>query len=168
MTSSGAVKLRYPRTSPPHGIFLPYKEGRIIIFSSLPVTPENYDVSEWLYQRLHSYNVLSRSPLLDGNNERGKCFVIACEFETREVAQEVVRLFNNSIALGSKIHVHQARPPMRVLGVSWSSGRNRAHYQPRDEGTADGTNFESMQDDVYRRWLLNKKDRGLWVPGHKY
>lgn len=33
---------------------------------------------------------------------------------------------------------------MKHLGPSWDSGHNRAHFQPRDYGSAENTNFESV------------------------
>jgi len=93
---------------------------------------------------------------------------VTVEFETKEVAEEVQSLYNNQHFHGFPIAVGITKPPMKYLGASWDTGHNQAHNQPRDHGTAEGTNFESMQDEVYRKWLLGSQDRSIWVPGHQY
>jgi hypothetical protein len=70
---------------------------------------------------------------------------VTVEFETKEIAEEVLSLYNKQHFYGFPISVGITKPPMKYLGASWDPGHNRAHDQPRDHDTAEGTNFESVR-----------------------
>ncbi|KAJ8106525.1 hypothetical protein OPT61_g9475 [Boeremia exigua] len=58
------IKLRYPRTSPPQGIFESVRQGRQVAFARLPADNRALpSVERWLYSKLHAYNVLSQEGL---------------------------------------------------------------------------------------------------------
>lgn len=141
------VKLRYPQTSFVPGIFDSYREGRHVLFMGFPVVPHHKRPDSplaWIYRVLHTYNVLS---VLKGQRytlSSGDLYFHDVLMASKEHAEEVCRLYDRSVCNGHEIRVVVRRPPMKHLGVSWDRGHNRAHYQPRDEGSAQNTNFASV------------------------
>lgn len=140
------IKLRYPHTSPVPGCFDSYREGRHVIFSGCPdsVRPRDQHIDQFVYAACHAYNVLGSSEMIRLKIGNAKCRKIDVYFATREQAEEVCRLYHDTLYDGFKLAVAIRRPPMKYLGVSWESGHNRAHYQLRDYGSAKYTNFESV------------------------
>jgi hypothetical protein len=146
-SSLEGVTLRYPHTSPPKNLFSSYKTGRQVYFRGFPYYNElQVECTKWLYARLHQYNVRGLSRVIDytprGSLQITRCLV-AVEFETKETAEEVQSLYKNQKFNGFPIAVSTTKPPMKHLSASWDTGHNRAHDQLRDDGTAEGTNFES-------------------------
>jgi hypothetical protein len=142
--------LRYPHTSRPKNIFSSYKAGRQVCFYNLPADNKIIlQFKEWLYARLHQHNVRSLSRQFNFYVPKGRPgdqrANVTVEFETKEIAEEVQSLYKNERFYGLPISVSVSRPPMRYLGASWDSGHNGAHGQPRDYGTAEVTNFESVR-----------------------
>jgi RNA recognition motif-containing protein len=148
--SFGHRKLRYPRTSPKEGIFDSFREGRHVVFTNLPVFGKHtYEHMPHIdYAFAHAYNVLSMNKsnyALRKEPFRGqRRGMIDYEFETREEAEDICKLYNGTSFGDLKINVAIRRPPSRYLGGSWDSSHNRAHDQPRDLGSAKETNFESV------------------------
>lgn len=142
------IRLRYPPTSRPHGIFDPYKEGRVVTFFGFPADNSfRFQTKQWLYSNLHTYNALALSEMVFYKRRslhRQLRSFIHCIFETKEVAETVSGLFDGSVAFGEKLKVAKTTPSMKYLGSSWDSGHNRAHGQPRDFGMANDSNFESV------------------------
>jgi hypothetical protein len=147
-SSLHGLALRYPQVSPPKDIFSSYKTGRMVTFHEFPNDNELYlECMKWLYARLHHYNVRGLSRMI-AYTPRGcpdiKRSFVTVQFETKEAAEEVQSLYNNQHFHGFPIAVGITKPPMKYLGASWDTGHNQAHNQPRDHGTAEGTNFESV------------------------
>ena len=152
------IRLRYPRTTPPHGVFDAHRESRsvaIIWDNRLPTQ----QVNKLTYGLLHTYDVLavyvrmfyastaekSKLPMCEA--ERSMCEVI---FATTEAAEFVCQTYDRTVLHGSKCRVCLRKPPTRILGGSWEASHNRAHYQPRDLGSAKGTNLEKVTNLSYR------------------
>jgi len=102
---------------------------------------ENFEAP---YAYVYAYNVLNISQTT--YKSRGhKVGMIIYELETRKEAEDICKRYNGTSHGGRKIHIAIRRPPSRHLSSgSWDSSHNRAHNQPRDLGSAKGTNFESV------------------------
>ena len=150
------IQLQYPRTTPPRGIFQPFREGRHVVFMGFPAESSHVNTKvgaivstvQWLYSKLCTYNVLdlhlSNTYWNTDRVKRTENSFSSVFFATRHDAQKVCQLYDKVKAFGETIRVQTRRPPMRHPGLSWDSGRNRAHYQPRNEGSAAKTIFESV------------------------
>jgi hypothetical protein len=83
--------------------------------------------------------------------------MVFVDFATREQADEA-RQLDGSLIGGRKVRFAVAKPPLNYT-ISCDSGRSQGHYSERDTGSAVGTNFEDMQEKIYRKWILSHKDR---------
>ena len=118
---------------------------------SFPLRNKNLyaECMNWLYARLHHYNVrgltntIKYTPRGRPGDKRG---FVTVEFETKKIADEVLSLYKNQHFYGSPVLAGKTKILMKHLGASWDPGHSRAHGQPRDHGTAEGTNFESVRD----------------------
>jgi RNA recognition motif-containing protein len=141
------VRLRYPHTTPPRSIFDSYRESRSIAILRDDLIKPMYKLSESLYGLLHAYDVLNTHSVIykystgKKAEQRSMCEVV---FATTEAADTVCQVYNGTVWHGSKLTVGLRRPPTRLLGGSWEASHNRAHYQPRDLGSAKGTNLEKV------------------------
>lgn len=143
------INLRYPRTSPPTDIFVPFQEGRHVCFSSFPPSNKTQQYFRRLYALLHSYDILCLGVFsyyfFDTDLKRqARVMMLDVGFVKKEDADLVCHLYDQTMFGDTRVRVKIRRPPMRVLGVTWDKGHNGAHYQPRDLGSAKGTNFESV------------------------
>jgi hypothetical protein len=140
------VRLRYPRTTPPRGIFDAYRESRSVAIIR-DDRPPDYEVRRSIYTLLHAYDVLTMHvkhfypSSLKRSEAQSLCEVI---FATTEAAEMVCQTYNGIVWHGSKLRVGIRRPPTKILGGSWEASENGAHYQPRDLGSAKGTNLEKV------------------------
>jgi len=104
----------------------------------------------WLYQS----NVTSVSTIKV--NANGALAAIYVDFETHEEAETARLSFDRTRIFGKPIRVFHWYPPMKYLGgLSWDAGRGGVHYSGRDAGSAAGTNFEQLQEDLYRKAVRN-------------
>lgn len=90
-------------------------------------------------------------------------------FATREEATIAMDSLDGTVLFGRRLRVVESQIPMKSLGGrSWDSALPGMHYSGRDQGSAVGTNFEAMQEELFRKAILGSHDRKLWVPSHKY
>ena len=102
-------------------------------------------------------------------DDRSSGWVIHVDFATYEEAASAKDSFHGHIFLGRPLRVNHWQIPMKYLGgLSWDSGRPRMHYSGRDQASATDTNFEAMQEDLFRKAILGNHDRKLWVPSHTF
>jgi hypothetical protein len=79
------------------------------------------------------------------------------DFATRKEAEKALKLKGALIA-GRRAIFSLAKPPLKYT-ASWETRRSTGHYGDRDGGSAVGTNFEEVQEQIYRKWILGHKDR---------
>jgi hypothetical protein len=118
-----------------------------------------------MYALLHNYNVTSMSqPVLYGKKEEVKCYM-AIDFASYQEAEAVKATFYGHLFQGARLRVFNWQPARKCLeGGSWDSGRGGAHFSgKRDQGSATGTNFEHMQEEILREAILGANDRKSWV-----
>ena len=143
------IRLRYPRTTPPHGIFDAYRESRSVAILRDSTTQH---FTESIYELLHTENVLGVRTVRFRTPKRSEGLMCEVRFATKEAAEIVCQFNNNIVWYGSKLRISIRRPPgyTRILGGSREASHNRAHYQPRDLGSAKGTNLEKVSTLLYR------------------
>jgi hypothetical protein len=164
----GLAFLREPLLEPPKDLFAPVREGRRITFDNFPVLEKEVletssllggpkktgplvDVSQTLmYQLLHNYNVtsLSRTVLYLRKPEKSLIRALHVDFASKDEADHARLTFNNFSYHGSVLGVATWQIPMKHLGVSWDSGRKGGHFSGRDQGSAVGTNFEEVRNNL--------------------
>lgn len=66
---------------------------------------------------------------------------------------------DGSSIFGQPIIVARAKIPLKYT-ASWDNARPSGHNRgDRDRGSAVGTNFEDMQEELLRKWILGNNDR---------
>ena len=149
------IRLRYPRTTPPHGVFDAHRESRsvAIIWDKRLATDE---ANKLTYGLLHVYDILAVYVRMfyDSTAEKSERSMSEVIFATTEAAEIVCHTYDRTVLHGSKIRVGLRKPTTRILGGSWEASHNRAHYQPRDLGSAKGTNLEKVTNLSYRCSML--------------
>jgi len=136
----------------PKDLFAPLRENRRIIFENIP--PQHYP-SYQFYELLHGYNVMSASRPIKTNPPQHAAYLsgysIKFDFETKEEANIVVASCNGHVTGGRSLFVARSKLPLKYT-VSWDTGRGGSHNKTgRDEGSEVGTNFEHMQQELYRK-----------------
>ncbi|KAJ4375387.1 hypothetical protein N0V83_002474 [Neocucurbitaria cava] len=124
-----------------------------------------------LYGLLHTFNITSVSTPIKHESGSGNLSGVMShvQFSTREEATTVIDSLDGTVLFGRRLRVVESHIPMKYLGGrSWDSGLPGTHNSGRDQGSAVGTNFEAMQEELFRKAILRSNDRKLWVPSHKY
>jgi hypothetical protein len=60
--------------------------------------------------------------------------------------------------------VSLTEPPLKHTSSGDSEGPSEYSRSNRDRGSAVGTNFEVLQEEIYRKWILGEKDRKVSHP----
>jgi hypothetical protein len=120
-----------------------------------------------LYALLYNFNVTSVSRLVvhEPRSKEYSGVYIAIDFASYEEAETAKGRFDGQLLQSSPMKVFNWQPARRYLGgKSWDSGRGGAHFSgTRDQGSAAGTNFERMQEEILRKAILGEYDRKIWV-----
>jgi hypothetical protein len=113
-----------------------------------------------IYRLFYRFNVVAVSQPIKyvPRDKHLNGWVCHLDLATREEAEIAQSLDGNHI-LGRPVIVARAKVPLKYT-ASWDNTRPSGHNRSdRDRGSAVGTNFESMQEEVFRKWILGQKDR---------
>ncbi|KAH6638999.1 hypothetical protein C7974DRAFT_373291 [Boeremia exigua] len=129
---------RPPPLQRPRNIWKPYREGRVVALTA----GCEFDLFD-MYELFHNYDVDCLSGCFrTGQSEEYRNMI---HFATRKEADEVIQLFDRSTLWGSRCRVSRWQIPLRFLGNSWDNGPKGGHWSGRDQGSAAGTNFQSVR-----------------------
>jgi hypothetical protein len=108
---------------------------------------------------------VSRLVLHEARSNKYSGAYIAIDFASYQEAETAKARFDGQLFQGSPMKVFNWQPARKYLGGgSWDSDRGGAHFSgTRDQGSAAGTNFERMQEEILRKAILGKHDRKIWV-----
>jgi hypothetical protein len=152
------VRIREHCMTYPSDVFAPLREGRRL---ALDNAPDQYlsGLYPEIYRLLHDFDdqSISRRIKYVPRTKNLSGWMVFVGFATREQADEA-RQLDGSLIGGRKVRFAVAKPSLNYT-ISCDSGRSQGHYSERDTGSAVGTNFEDMQEKIYRKWILSHKDR---------